>query len=694
MSSLRMVFDLENLRRAYRWLLTNPNTTYRGFFQDAYDAFALSSDTILKRIRLEGLNHRYNPTHAAKVMVPKPSGTLRPLTLLTVEDQVVYQAIVNVIAEALQPRTKARYRKRVFNHLYAGKSSRYFYLRWQDSYRLYGREIESLYAKGFQHIAEFDLTAFYDSIDHHVICHFLRDIRIREEVITLLMKCLETWTSSTWTNSPATIYHGHGIPQGPLSSGMLSEVVLQHIDAAGERGRATHYLRYVDDIKVIAKSEGELRRKLIALDLATKEIGLFPQSSKINIRVITDPKDEVRSVSRPPEPSISPTINNQDLTKRLLAMSRRGRVTSELSTRFRFLLGFVTPSQRLSLRLLEVLKHHPEFSGPIGHYFSRYKLMPRSLAAKVFAFLQEPELYQSVNGDILRGCLGKMPKSEDLTVGIFCADRVIRPGKGLLPLQPTYKEALIAWAMHAGQINHSEYVALRDQEPDWWVRKSMLGELNPAQFGPGTYRDLLNDALRVDDSDTAMCAAARLVKEGIALRRPYGDVHETGKIILRTAKVIKSAGSRPSHIGPVFKYVLKRRASSYDWQKFFGSGHRHAEQMAIFLKQGFETDIDTFLTRFDSMADEITAELFRRLVPGKKYPPYGCAVHHPTLAAALPLTMGAFQTLHNLRLASMTAHPRSLKTGAKTRRLTQRDYQKIRPALLAAFNELESLLTP
>ena len=64
---------------------------------------------------------------------------------------------------------------------------------------------------------------------------------------------------------------------------MLSEAVLQHIDAAGEQGGRTIYLRYVDDIKILARTELELRRKLIKLDIASREIGLFPQTSKINM---------------------------------------------------------------------------------------------------------------------------------------------------------------------------------------------------------------------------------------------------------------------------------------------------------------------------------------------------------------------------------------------------------------------------
>src|SRR3546814_15995666 len=116
---------------------------------------------------------------------------------------------------------------------------------------------------------------------------------------------------------------------------MLSEAVLQHIDAAGERGRKTVYLRYVDDIKILAKNEGELRRKLIELDLASKEIGLFPQTAKINIRKISDPRGAVKSVSRPPEPAIKPTVNQKNLASRPLAMTRNGRVPPENLSRLK-----------------------------------------------------------------------------------------------------------------------------------------------------------------------------------------------------------------------------------------------------------------------------------------------------------------------------------------------------------------------
>jgi len=75
--------------------MSNPDARYKSYFRDSYDAFAIASDTHLKWIRQEGLKERYQVSHASKIMTPKASGTLRPITLLTVEDQVVYQACVN-----------------------------------------------------------------------------------------------------------------------------------------------------------------------------------------------------------------------------------------------------------------------------------------------------------------------------------------------------------------------------------------------------------------------------------------------------------------------------------------------------------------------------------------------------------------------------------------------------------------------
>lgn len=509
-----------------------------------------------------------------------------------------------------------------------------------------------------------------------------------------MLRCLKVWTSSTWSNGQENIYHEHGIPQGPLASGMLSEAVLQHIDAAGEQGRKTVYLRYVDDIKILAKSEDELRRKLIALDIASKEIGLFPQTAKINIRKIADARDEVKSVSRPPEPSIKPAVNQKKLASRLLELTRNGRVHSENVTRFKYLLAHAEPSHRLNTRLMNVLHRHPEHALAISRYINAYNKIPDVLAKKIENYVSTNDLYHAANAQLLRSCLGKCPPTVTASLGKICADRLLRPKAGLIQLQPSYKEALIGWSLSARSITFAEYDGLLSDEKDWWIEKCAFRQLTPDLFGAATYADVINRQMRSANSEVARIAAGRLIDGSLKLAKPYGDVETTAKHSLNAARIIRSVGQPSSRINEILAYILKRNQTAYDWKAFFGSAHGHAERMTMFLKRNRESNIDAFLVQLDSWCDEVFSHIYVRLKPNNQRPKYGAALKDTTLLPHLPQLMPCFLRLHNLRLESTTAHPRSQKSGAATRRLKHRDFYAIRNDLVAAFDELESSIVP
>jgi hypothetical protein len=236
MSSLSKVYNVHNLQRAYRWVLSSPDARYKNLFRSDYAAYALATDLNLRILSRQIRGGRFTPSHASKVYLPKASGVLRPVSLLTVNDQIAYQACINVVAEELQKRVAKRRRVTVFYHLYAGRSSPFFYLRWETSYAAYANAIRHNFAQGFRYVAHFDLTAFYDTIDHHVLKVFLERSGVDPDTTQFLLNNLKHWTDVTWTQGRGRpIYHEHGIPQGPPASGMLSEVVLQHLDALGDR---------------------------------------------------------------------------------------------------------------------------------------------------------------------------------------------------------------------------------------------------------------------------------------------------------------------------------------------------------------------------------------------------------------------------------------------------------------------------
>jgi hypothetical protein len=133
--NIRLAFKADNLERAWAWTKTNSEAMFKNYFRHIYRGYSISATENLADLRRRLTQGTYKPSHAMKLYLPKQSGILRPYSRLCVEDQIVYQAMVNIVAEKLRPRVIRRYYKSVFGHLYAGKRSLFFYRKWQTGYR-------------------------------------------------------------------------------------------------------------------------------------------------------------------------------------------------------------------------------------------------------------------------------------------------------------------------------------------------------------------------------------------------------------------------------------------------------------------------------------------------------------------------------------------------------------------------------
>jgi hypothetical protein len=316
------------------------------------------------------------------------------------------------------------------------------------------------------------------------------------------------------------------------------------------------------------------------------------------------------------------------------------------------------------------------------------------MAGEIKDFLNTQELYHSVLANILDASLERMPPPYDSEIGQAAANRLLRPKSGALPLQPSYKSSLIAWALRTGKLNYAEYEGVVSAETDWWVKKRSVNALVADDFGTPTYEAFLNSRMRENGSEVARVCAARVVEGSHKLAKPYGNVETTAKQILKAAKFIHVVGQPESRIPEIIGYILSRKRTAFDWKKLFGSDHKHAEIMMIMIKRDKEANIEKFLVHLDSWCDLLLSEIYKRLKPGKKYPNYGSAPGDPNLSVLLPTAVPALVALHAVRLESSTAHPRSLKTGKPTQRLKHRDFFKLRKQLIRAFDEIEHVIVP
>jgi Reverse transcriptase (RNA-dependent DNA polymerase) len=463
-------------------------TSSKNYFRPLYKAYSISSDANLRNLHDRLVSGSYEPTCAIKLFFPKPSGMQRIYTLLSLEDHIVYQALVNVIAEKLYPVVKKRYLHSVFGNLYANQRSRFLYRDWRECYVSFANAIRKAFSDGYEYTVSFDLTACYDSIDHAVLKRMLSEIGISHELCDRLCELLSNWSSSS---SQQPIYQGHGIPQGPLPSGILSECVLRYFNDHSLGSSSFRYFRYVDDIRLFAKSEHQLRKQLINLDMQSKEIGLFPQSSKIDLHHVTNIEEEVKSISHPLEPiAAKPNIDQVNVQRRLIELSPRLHVDN--TTRFKYVLARAAPQAKLSKRLLVIVQRQPHLFESIFYYFSRAGTLSQVVSNECISVLKQNDLYSAFSAALIRALIGHIHPSCEAALLKYCqtqllgASRSKDTGLRVAAASMLLQESLMKWK----DIN-----SLFD-EADWWTKAYLAQSINMNIIGEPSYQTLLNKLLR------------------------------------------------------------------------------------------------------------------------------------------------------------------------------------------------------
>jgi hypothetical protein len=602
MTLLDQSYHRDNLERAWRWLKSNPAASYKNYFRAAYNNFAVADTALLENLRDRLKRDVYEPAHACKVNFPKASGGLRQYSLLTVEDQVVYQAFANVIAERLTPQIRHRHGTEVFSYIYAGRSSPWFYRRWTDWYGQFVRTAREAFANGLRFTAQFDLTAFYDSIDHRVLRHFLMEFGCDRDFCSRLLRCLEHWTATG-----KRIYQGHGIPQGPLSSGLMAEVVLQHFDG-GRPGRPhVRYLRYVDDIRLFAASLDELKRAVLELDLLSKDVGLFPQSAKIRMHKVEDIEAELKTISSPDDFEMSDEIaENQPLVhKRLTQLSPSLRVAD--ITRFKYLLGRASPRAATNRRLWRVLDNHPDLYGAILRYFQKYVRLPAKAAAELVARLRAPPLYAALIAEIVRTAEDRTPP-EFLEALDVCVKKGWRPQ---LVRAADLLAALGKWGIKRGVLDSGRILRAVRKLPEWWTRAELVAALDSRFLPQPHLNELLLEKLSDDVSDVAIAAAVHLGLQGTKV--PDGTPMQSAAAQVLAEFGLTDAGvARVCAVQRSFERLLGPTLPKVDWRGLFGRRYGRAERQAVLCYAYAAADATAWVNAMDVFNDLLLVALASR----------------------------------------------------------------------------------
>ncbi len=690
------LISIQNLRLAWRRINTGRNLQHKRFFREAYLVYEASLDQNLKALRQSLLKKAWKPSHGTRIYLPKPSGLQRPITLLGVEDQILLQAFANRVADKVREKRRKVELACVFsNQLATPADSIFFTEQWQRTYRKFQEKCEGLFNQGYQWTADFDLSAYYDTISHNVLKQIVSPRANDTDAWNQIGKWLQTWSAVD-----SDSMKGHGIPQGPIASDFLAEAFFLPIDLDMLK-RKIAYIRYVDDIRLFGKTENEVREAAIILEQLCRERGLIPQSSKFGIRELKTAEDAMGSL-----PSIPPTDGRQPNDSTMPADQARQMLVSALNkkhsmvadkSRFRFIM-YRAPTDAVVLRhVLRLLPRHPEHIDSFMAYFGNYS-RSNPIANAAIRYLESGVPYSYVRGELYH-LLARIAARSELQKALPMARNDARRRN---------RCAALSWGvMHFLIRCEKEQLSgigrrLNTETP---LSRSLLASILPDEaFSRGqVVTQMLKGTLEEQLAASREMQRRKVSLQNLGLRRQQMTPH--------VCRALCALGVIRRGLRHNVDWISNRLVSRYGiparpvWRTLLGTEYEHALQILIEADASFDSARSHWLSLQDSFNDVLVRQLFAYLatqnLPGhaRTIGNNGKLVDFGTLIqvgapfdTAYPNEARLLRDVHERRNQLPGSHPYNKKGGARNRFLKKAEQQPLVTMLGQIYTQLSGIV--
>lgn len=668
----------ENFELAFTRIVRGGNKEYKSLYRHLFSSFNLALRENLTDLIDDIRRGTYEPEKPTVVYQPKKSGILRPLTLLSLRDLIVYQALVNRVAVAFEKDQQKYAFKKSFGAIFAGPSSPFFYRSWKTSYKKYNKAITAAFNAGNDFIADFDLVSFYELIEHGLLAERLRKRVKNQLLIDLLLKCLKKWTSD---RAGANV--GHGVPQGPEPSAFLAECFLFHFD--DKNYRTVKYFRYVDDIRLMTKDESLIRRALLKLDLQSKELGLVPQAQKIECRRVETIDDVLKNIpsaiagSAGDDPDNPKKASPSELLKMFRQSIRRqsGQWIVQDATKFKFSLHRLSARRDVLKRIAPFLNLRPDLSWVLSSYLKKFE-RNRDAAEILLTALKRDPTYDAAAAnyiDAMDICEPTVANTKYRTV-IETANRRSEEKSILLRIASS--------SFRGRRRSMGEALKLIEKEPDARVQGILIHRLfgaHPsAPFKKNACKQLLESCTESEDPDLARLSAALLLDEWPWVPpswTPSKAVNRSVALLLQALGLRRRAPKKKGVLEQFFQGRYKIMAA-ISWSKALGKDWRETERRCLKFQQLLIGDPTNRITFLDTL-NELLLQSFSARHPvlkapyakatgaKDKVPDLGNWLRHPALVKQLPKASKWCLAIHDARVAGELAHAKAKKSGKYTR---------------------------
>lgn len=456
------------LKRAWHLARVDANA---GFVEDPYhyNDYAFQIDKKLGALRDTIRDGTYHPRRLLRIDIPKDTYSVRPGTLIDINDLIVLYAITLLIAERLDKKLPDT----VYSYRYKPSMKRrtlfrddeileYTFLKkktikikidifepWYDKWPSFmEKSVYTFEKEGYKYLSISDIAAYFENIQLDILREFLlRYFPKNQKIINLFINILEHWT---W---PTECLRGirRGIPQGNSISSFLGNVYLLPLDEAFKKFSEKYkirYFRYMDDVKIFSKSPQAAIKAIFEMNAVLRKLHLNMQTSKTLIKYDNQIRKEL----------IDDRMNK---INPLIDELQRGKLTKERRNEI----------LEIFLGQKETLSPDERFEGKDLRFFRRL--------ITGFALLHEPHLVQLVIGQVRINPDARLTKSAANYLRLFpreskIARQILKHLGSATNLFP-YQEALLLrmlryFSVHELAIQKYAQKAYRKKGKHWYIR--------------------------------------------------------------------------------------------------------------------------------------------------------------------------------------------------------------------------------
>lgn len=284
---MRKLSEIVNLEKAYRQVLNDeqhsqdliPDIIY---FIDSKNIKARMLDELRKKMD----SNQFKVGDLFRMDVPKGNYFIRPAARPHLVDWIVYQALANYVGAKADKKTSSN----VYSSRFNRRTSEL--LHWREQWLKFERAFWANFDGGYRHVFKTDITAYFCNISLEKLRSAIIGMLDTSDESDKVLELLFNGVLRPWTEKQRNA--GFGLPQGIITSSILANLFLARVDARLSRNRRIRYLRYADDMRVLAKDLTEAKIALKELSGELRSIGLDLNERKTQILSGSEVERELR----------------------------------------------------------------------------------------------------------------------------------------------------------------------------------------------------------------------------------------------------------------------------------------------------------------------------------------------------------------------------------------------------------------